>query len=95
MANQNREIDEYAYIEINKRKRFLINLSFIGITLGIMFIIFEQYYFELPWVASVPAICLIGACSLLVPISEKWVYKPWQKTAQKYEATKTSRIYKY
>jgi hypothetical protein len=89
------EIDEYAYLEINKRKKLIVNLAFIAITLGIMFILFEQMYLELHWVASVPGVLLIGSGALIVPISERWIYKPWQKTAQRYESTKISRVYKY
>lgn len=93
--NKNGIIDEYAYIEINKRKRLVATLSFLGITAGIMLILVEQKQLELNWVASVPGVTLIGLCSLLVPLSEKWVYKPWQKSPQKYEATKISKVYKY
>ena len=95
MAKQKEMIDQYAYIEINKRKKFFGLLAFIGITFGMGVVIFEQIFLGFPWVVSVPPICLIGASVLLVPIAEKWVYRPWQKTAQRNEATKIDRIYKY
>ena len=95
MAKKKEMIDKYAYIEINKRMKFLGFLAFIGITFGIGVVIFEQIFLGFPWVVSVPPIFLIGASALMVPVAERWVYRPWQKTAQRNEATKIDRIYKY
>ena len=96
MANKNgSDIDQYAHLEINKRKRFIANLTLFAMTTGITIILFKQFQLELPWAASVPGILLIGASCLIVPLSERWIYKPWQKTAQKVESTRKSKVYKF
>lgn len=75
----------YSAIAINKTKRagFLMSFSllFTMMTLTIM----AKTLADGNWSQIILPIVLIGFPMILYPPVERWVYKPWQVRAQKYE----------
>lgn len=88
-------VDEYAHIEINKNQRFIVRLAFIGFFAAFCSIIFVQMQSGLQWWVNLPFILLVGFSTLVISSSESWVYRPWQKTAQRVESTRVHKAYKY
>jgi hypothetical protein len=75
----------YSKILVNKNKRTSL---FVGVTFFFVlftFILFANINLSQSWTLIVGPIMLCAAAIVLIPISEEWVYKPWQVNPQKYE----------
>ena len=83
--------DVYSYIEINKtsKKAFylMMIIAFIATTTAFM-----SYHTikSHNWVVTVIPVIVSLFIVTSYPLYEKWIYKPWQVRAQKYE-----RHYRY
>lgn len=92
-TSQTEKVDQYAYVEINKRKRLYVYIGLI-VSCGIYgLFMFEKMKLELTWTTIVVPTLIVGFLSTLIPMEERWIYKPWQKAPQKNEATKLTKPY--
>lgn len=93
--NSKNIVDEYAHIQIDKRQRMFVRAYFVMLCAVFCALIFYQMRHGLNWSVNVPTIIIAGLTTLIVQSSENWVYKPWQKTAQRVETTKVHKVYKF
>lgn len=75
----------YSYLFVDRIKRialyFVLIVTLIELNLYLFWSIFNQKH----WLLIMPIAILIPSFLILVPLSEWWVYKPWQKSVQRCE----------
>ncbi|MEZ4741189.1 MAG: hypothetical protein R3B45_01880 [Bdellovibrionota bacterium] len=77
--------NKYAYMIVDKSKRF-----FLGVVVLIFFFIFTMLIFENEvhsrhWGTVALPICLMGLLFIFIPNINKWIYEPWQSRNRQYE----------
>lgn len=82
------KIDEYAHIEINKRRAWLIKMAFMASFAYFALLFYQLMSLDQNWLTKLPAVLIAGVLIALIPLAERWIYKPWQKTPQRNEASK-------
>ena len=86
MAKNNKEIDpSYSQILINKTMRGTLLLGMGGAMFLTATMIFAELRAERPWqeIAILASVSCGGL--LFIPVTEAWVYAPWQKAIQRLE----------
>jgi hypothetical protein len=75
----------YSYLLVNKTKLYSLGVLVSGLIVALSSFIFANMIYEVHWgLYAFPAI-LISAIVMLAPVSEDWVYKPWQRYPQQVE----------
>jgi len=75
----------YSSIEINKNKRTSLAVGVLFFFLVFTSILFANISLKQDWALIVGPVLLCGGALVLIPMSEKWIYKPWQVKPQQYE----------
>lgn len=75
----------YPRIQVNKNKRTSMMVGFCFFLVIFTFILFANISLSQSWTVVVGPILLCASAIVLIPLSEEWIYRPWQINPQKYE----------
>ena len=82
MAEKNKY---YSHLIVNKKSRFSLFII-VGVTTVITgYILANAINANITWTALLIPIAIIGTGLIAYPMTEHWVYEPWQNAPQKYE----------
>lgn len=77
--------DFYVKMSINKNFRGLLWSTCTAVFILLLMLIAHAIRNKLPWQAVAGPVSLLGFLTLLAPLSEEWLYRPWQAAPRQYE----------
>lgn len=75
----------YSYLLINKAQRGGLTLLMLGTLPVIWFFISGSVFLNQSWLTIVIPVILACLPLAFYPMSETWIYRPWQSKPRKYE----------
>jgi hypothetical protein len=83
--SQNKDSKHYSKLLISKKKRFTLMLFCSAALIGVAYLIAVSIVSGNSWLRVMAPISLIGLVLISLPLTETWLYEPWQNAPQRYE----------